>query len=56
VTPESAAFLSASLVCRSDKAVRELGYLPVPLRVMLEDCYQWLVAEGILPPPPSSGQ
>ncbi len=50
VTPESAAFLSADLVCRSDKAVRELGYRPLPLRTMLADCYAWMVAEGILPP------
>ncbi len=56
VTPESAAFLSASLLCLSDKAVRELNYRPVPLRVMLEDCYQWMVAEGILQPPPGGGQ
>jgi dihydroflavonol-4-reductase len=49
VTPESAAFLSADLVCRSDKAVRELGYRPQSLRTMLADCYAWMVAEGILP-------
>jgi nucleoside-diphosphate-sugar epimerase len=48
VTPESAAFLSASLLCRSDKAIRELDYRPVPLRTMLEDCHRWLVAEGLL--------
>lgn len=51
VTPESAAFLSASLLCRSDKAIRELGYQVVPLRTMLADCYQWMVAEGLLAPP-----
>ncbi len=51
VTPESAAFLSANLVCCSDKAVRELGYQPAPLRTMLEDCHRWLVAEGHLPAP-----
>ena len=49
VTAESAAFLSASLLCRSDKAIRELGYRVVPLRTMLDDCYQWMVAEGLLP-------
>lgn len=48
VTPESAAFLCASLLCRSDKAIRELDYRVVPLRTMLEDCYRWMVAEGIL--------
>lgn len=49
VTPESAAFLSASLLCRSDKAIRELGYRVVPLRTMLDDCYRWMVGEGLLP-------
>lgn len=48
VTPESAAFLSVDLTCKSDKAVRELGYEPLPLRTMLEDCYRWMVAEGRL--------
>jgi nucleoside-diphosphate-sugar epimerase len=48
VTPESAAFLSANLLCRSDKAIRELGYRIVPLRKMLEDCHGWMVAEGLL--------
>jgi len=48
VTPEGAAFLSADLTCRSDKAVRELGYHPAALRTMLEDSYRWLVAEGFL--------
>ena len=50
VTPESAAFLSANLICRSDRAIRELGYRTAPLRTMLEDCYRWLVAEGLLQP------
>lgn len=48
VTPDAAAYLSATLICRSDKAVRELDYRPVPLRVMLEDCYRWMLAEGLL--------
>jgi nucleoside-diphosphate-sugar epimerase len=50
VTLESAAFLSADLVCRSDKAIQELGYRPLPLRTMLSDCHAWMVAEGVLPP------
>jgi dihydroflavonol-4-reductase len=48
VTPDAAAYLSATLICRSDKAIRELGYRPVPLRVMLDDCYRWMLAEGLL--------
>jgi dihydroflavonol-4-reductase len=51
ITPEGAAFLSADLTCRSDKAIRELGYRVVPLRTMLEDSYRWLVAEGLVQPP-----
>ncbi len=51
VTPEAAAYLSANLICRDDKAVRELGYRAVPLRTMLEDCYRWMQAEGLLPAP-----
>ena len=48
VTPDAAAYLSATLICRSDKAIRELGYRPVPLREMLDDCYRWMQAEGLL--------
>jgi nucleoside-diphosphate-sugar epimerase len=48
VTPDAAAYLCADLICRSDKAVRELGYAPVGLREMLEDSYRWLLAEGLL--------
>jgi nucleoside-diphosphate-sugar epimerase len=48
VTPDAAAYLSATLICRSDKAIRELGYRPVTLRVMLEDCCRWMQAEGLL--------
>jgi nucleoside-diphosphate-sugar epimerase len=55
ITPESAAFLTADLTCRSDKAVRELGYHPVPLRTMLEDCHRWLIAEQFLSIKPGAG-
>ncbi len=48
VTPESAAFLCANLVCRCDKAVSELGYRPLPLGAMIDDCYQWMQSEGLL--------
>jgi dihydroflavonol-4-reductase len=48
VTPDAADYLSATLLCRSDKSIRELGYKPAPLRVMLEDCYRWLLVEGLL--------
>ena len=51
LTPEAAAYLSANVICRHDKAVRELGYRAVPLRTMLEDCYRWMQGEGLLPAP-----
>jgi nucleoside-diphosphate-sugar epimerase len=49
LTPESAAFLCADLTCRTDKAVQELGYRPVTLRAMVDDCYRWLVEEQLVP-------
>lgn len=48
VTGESAAFLNATIVCRSEKAVRELGYSPLPLRTMLINCIDWMDAENLL--------
>ena len=32
-----------------DKAVRELGFKPVPLRTMFEDLCGWMREEGLLP-------
>ena len=49
VTPEGAAFLSADLTCRSDKAVHDLDYHPASLRTMLEASVRWLRSEGIIP-------
>jgi dihydroflavonol-4-reductase len=49
VTPEGAHLVCADVRCRSDKAVRELGFVPVPLRPMAEDAHAWLVGEGLLP-------
>jgi len=48
LTPEMAALLSCSISCRSDKAARELGYQAIPLQTMFEDCYRWMVAEGMI--------
>ncbi|MDQ2798649.1 MAG: SDR family oxidoreductase [Armatimonadota bacterium] len=47
MTPEMAQLLSSVILCRSDKAERELGYRAVPLQTMFEDCYRWLLAEGL---------
>ena len=35
-----------------DKAVRELGFKPVPLRTMFADLCAWMQAEGLLPAAP----
>jgi dihydroflavonol-4-reductase len=48
ITPETAAFLSANIRCRSDKAMRELDYQPQPLEVMLKSCIDWMRAENLL--------
>lgn len=48
LTPESAALTSASILCRPDRAIAELGYGPVRLRTMLEDCHRWMKTAGRL--------
>lgn len=46
MTREQAMIVSASALCDSSKAERALGYKPIPLREMLEDCYRWMKSEG----------
>jgi len=53
LTPEKAALTSASMRCDSGRAIRELGFRPVPLRTMMADCHRWMVAEGRVPGPVS---
>ena len=36
-------------IMQCDKAVRELGFKPVPLRTMFEDLCGWMREEGLLP-------
>ncbi len=36
-----------------DKAIRELGFKPVPLRTMFEDLCRWMREEGMLPAAPA---
>jgi dihydroflavonol-4-reductase len=48
ITPEGAALATSNDTFRSDKAIRELDYRPVPLHDMVKDCCDWLVAEGLL--------
>jgi hypothetical protein len=33
---------------RSDKAIAELGYRPVPLADMLRESYEWLKSEKLI--------
>jgi dihydroflavonol-4-reductase len=46
ITPEMVATISKSVSTKSAKAQRELGYRIVPLKDMVKDCYDWMVAEG----------
>jgi nucleoside-diphosphate-sugar epimerase len=46
ITPEMASLMSRRVSTSSAKAQRELGYRVVPLKDMVKDCYDWMVAEG----------
>jgi nucleoside-diphosphate-sugar epimerase len=48
ITPETVFFLSSKMLCNSQKAERELDYHPASLRSMLDDCYQWMLSEGLI--------
>jgi dihydroflavonol-4-reductase len=48
ITPEIAAAFGRQISTSSAKAQHELGYRVVALPVMVEDCYEWMVAEGRL--------
>jgi dihydroflavonol-4-reductase len=48
ITSEMVATISKSVSTSSAKAARELGYRIVPLKDMVKDCYDWMVAEGRL--------
>ena len=48
ITAESAAFLNANIICRSDKATLELGYQPTTLDGMFKECIDWMVAEKLI--------
>jgi nucleoside-diphosphate-sugar epimerase len=50
ISPESAAIVCANIICRSDKAIRELDYQPASLETMLRDCIDWMVAEDLIRP------
>jgi dihydroflavonol-4-reductase len=46
ITPEMASLMSRRVSTSSAKAQRELGFRVVPLKEMVKDCYDWMVAEG----------
>jgi hypothetical protein len=48
MTPEKAILITNQVLCNSQKAENELDYQSVPLRRMLEDCYQWMLSEGLI--------
>jgi dihydroflavonol-4-reductase len=48
LSSEAAALVTRKLFCDCSKAKRELGFQPVALRSMAEDCYRWMKQEGLL--------
>ncbi|WP_295684215.1 SDR family NAD(P)-dependent oxidoreductase [uncultured Nevskia sp.] len=48
LTVDAIELLSTTLYCRNGKAVAELGYEPLPLATLLEDCHRWMIASGRL--------
>ncbi len=48
LTPEGLELILNDARIVSRKAEEELGYRPVPLRAMLEDCFDWMKSEGLL--------
>jgi nucleoside-diphosphate-sugar epimerase len=48
ISEEAAVMLSANIVCRSDKAIRELGYQVAPVETTLRDCIDWMIAENLI--------
>jgi nucleoside-diphosphate-sugar epimerase len=50
ISPESAAIVCGRIVCRSDKAMRELDYQPASLETMLKECIDWMIAEDLIRP------
>lgn len=48
LTLDAIELLSTTLYCRNAKAVSELGYEPLPLATLLEDCHRWMIDSGRL--------
>lgn len=50
ISRESAAIVTANIICRSEKASRELDYRPAPVETMLRECIDWMIAENLIDP------
>jgi len=48
MTPEKAILVTNQMLYNSQKAENELDYHSVSLRSMLDDCYQWMLREGLI--------
>jgi len=48
ITSEAVLLLSQNIYCSSRKAQQELGYKPQSIETMLKDCYEWMLATGLL--------
>lgn len=48
LTPEAVAMVTREMTCDCSKARRELGFELVDLKSMVEECFEWLSAEGLL--------
>jgi nucleoside-diphosphate-sugar epimerase len=48
ITPEKAYLLTNQKGCDSQKAQKELDYNLIPLKRILEDCYRWMLSEGMI--------
>lgn len=48
LTVDAVELLSTNIYCRNARAVAELGYEPLPLTTLLEDCHHWLLSAGRL--------
>jgi nucleoside-diphosphate-sugar epimerase len=48
ITPEKVFLITNNMLCNSQKAERELDYNPASLKIMLDDCYQWMLSKGMI--------
>jgi len=48
ITPEKAFLVTTQSLFNSQKAENQLDYHSVPLSEMLEDCYRWMLSEGLI--------